>query len=1055
MDSFHLPAVRRQKNYFINKLLIMKYNTTLQKLSLAFFWQLFLVGFLSINLQAQEKLQVAGKVTMADNSSLPGVSIVIKGTTIGTVSDSNGSYALEASTNDLLIFSFIGMETKEVAINGKTIIDIIMNEDVQTLSEVVVVGYGTVQKSHLTGSVAKVEGTAIRQIPVARIDDALTGQFAGVNIQQTNPAAGAAPKINVRGYGSITGSTDPLIVLDGIVVGSDYLASINSNDVESIEVLKDASSAAIYGSRGANGVIIVTSKKGKEGPTKFSYNGYVGVKSVPPSGVLSTVDSWSDFVRANNNGELNDQMKVATQLGTSTDWEKVMMDGGVINSHSISAMGGNANTKFNASLNYLNDEGVLLTDNFQSTNFRLNLNTKVNERVEFGIMLNPSFTKQKLFPMGLQDAIRQSPWLPIRLDEHTIQYVNRLNYSGAYANAQVGDYAVERMFDNYDLVAGMPVASGGTSMVPTGNTNPYAMVVERDNNKNDTKVFANTYLKINLFDGLSFRTSIGGDFRYTETKNWTGTKATPTGAGGTQSTFGTNSQMHVVTESMFNYNKVISNHSINAVLGYAFESWNAHFSNITGVGYQADNIHTIATTNVGSGGASTSETKETLISYLGRVNYAYADKYLLSVSARTDGSSKFGPNNKFGFFPAASVGWRLSEEGFLKGNNTITDLKVRMSYGVTGSNSGIGTYAHLGIMNPVGAVFNGATVTAYNQANISNPDLQWEKLVEINPGIDAQFYSGRFGISLDYYNRRSKDLLLYQPVQSTTGFTTSLVNLGEVENAGFEVELNSQNISSGSFSWSTSAILTKNKNTLISMPGANGLISTVDPKRPTEWIALEGNPISSFYGYVAGAEIGPQFINNPYYPIGANAQDIYIKDINNDGVIDTKDRTILGSPYPKFIWSLTNTLKYSNFDLSFMFQGSHGAKVRNIDPQYLNNQFSANMDFNSSFTDGALVNQKIFTSDQIMSAEYIALRNLNLGYSLPMSSLSKVGLTKVRFFASAQNLLYIMGKGYKGYNPEGVYDSDGFGTASPLTYGYQRGVSPIYRTMSLGLNLEF
>ncbi len=1003
---------------------------------------------------AQDLHKISGVIIDENNSSIPGVSIVVKNTNRGTVTDADGKYTIDVGSNETIVISSIGYKTQEVAVDSRSIIDVSLTPDTKSLEEVIVVGYGTMTKSHLTGAVAKVTNEKLDQIPLSRIDDALTGQLSGINVQQTNPAAGEAPKINVRGFGTITGSSDPLIVVDGIVVGSDYLASISMNDVESVEVLKDAASVSIYGSRGANGIIMITSKKGKAGATRFSYSSYVGSKSVPRTNILSTVGSWSDYVRANNNGELTDQMKAVTRMGTNTNWEKVMMDGGLINNHALSASGGSENTKFNASMSYMNDAGVLLTDNFSKLNFRLNLDTKIGKGLEYGIMLNPSYSNQRRFPIGLQDAIRQSPWLPIYLDQNSIQYVNRLNYGGAYANAQVGDYAVERMFDNWDLVNNVPTAKGGTSIVPTGNTNPYAMVVEQHNNKYETKFFANTYLKVKLMKGLYYKATLGGNFRYTEYKNWTGTKATQKGASGTSANFNTDNEIHMVTEHTLNYNKDINRHSITAVAGYAMETWHEKLSYITGVGYQSDLVQTIGTNNVGSGGAYTNENKETLISYLGRVNYAYADKYLVSLSARTDGSSKFGPNNKFGFFPAVSAGWRISQENFLKNSRVISDLKFRLSYGTSGSNSGIGRYAALGIMSQSGAVLNGNVATGYNQLNIANPNLKWEKLVEINPGLDAEFFSGRFGLSFNYYDRVNNGLLLNQPIQSTSGFQTALVNLGKVDNRGFEIDINTKNVVSGKFSWTSVATVTRNKNTLLSLPGANGLISTVDSKRPAQWIAKEGNPISSFYGYVATTPVDPKYLVNAYYPIGANARDVYVKDLNGDGVITTADQKILGSPYPKIIWSLTNNFKYGNFDFSFMFQSSQGAKTRNIDPQYLDNQFSINMVPNGSFPDAALVQQKIFTDQQIMNASYLALRNINLGYKLPKSITAKFHLRQARLYVAAQNLLYIKGKGYIGYNPEGIYESSGTAN-TPLTYGYQRGAAPIYRTISAGINLEF
>ncbi|MEM9685967.1 MAG: SusC/RagA family TonB-linked outer membrane protein, partial [Bacteroidota bacterium] len=963
--------------------------------------------------------------------------------------DFDGNYSIAVKNGDILQFSYLGFITQTIKISGHRSLNITLEEDVNQLDEVVVIGYGTQKKANLTGSISKVVNENLDEIPVARVDDALVGQVAGVNIQMTNPAAGEAPTIRVRGQGSISFDSNPLIVVDGIAVGSDadFLSSLDMNDVESIEILKDASSSAIYGSRGANGVVMITTKKGKEGPTRFSYNNYTGFKSVPKSDVLTTVNDWLDYARQGGN-ELSDKLTYIQRLGTYTDWEEVMMDGGMIQNHALSARGGTKNTKFRASLSYLEDEGVLLTDHYEKINFRLNLDTRISDNVEFGIMLNPSLTEQRRFPIGLHDALRGAAWLPLYLDEHNIQYVNRFRENGRWADAQIGDYAMERMFDDYDLVNGTPSQGSGTDISTTSNQSALAKVLERDYRKYQTKVFANTYVKVNFTDDFYFQQTIGGDYRYTKNTYWTGVNATRNGAADSRSLRNSSIQFHTVAESTLNFNKDIGRHSINTVAGFAYEKWNRETTTLDASGFSSDLIQTIPAANLTGG--QTYEAEEKLVSYLSRVNYAYDDRYILSLSARIDGSSKFGPDKKFGFFPAVSAGWRISNEKFLKNNDIVNELKLRASYGLSGSNSGIGEYDYLGLIFPVGTGLDGDSF-GFNATNIQNLDLGWEKLREFNPGIDATFFRGRFGFSFDYYIRTSEDLLLDLPIPSVTGFETVLVNKGKVENKGFELELRTRNVSSNTFSWTTSAIVTHNKNTLVDFSGASGLISIVDDKRPAEWIALEGHPISSFYGYVKGSEIDILYINDPYYPINAQSQDIYIKDLNGDGVIDTDDRTILGSPYPDLIWSVTNAFRYKNFDLSFMFQGSHGAEVRNIDSQYINNEFASNQDSTNDLPNAEFTTERIFTNDDIMDASYIALRNVNIGYSVSSDVLEKINVRRLRVFLGAQNLLYIMSDNYTGYNPEGINQ----GLGNPLTYGYQRGAAPIYSTISLGLNVEF
>lgn len=1012
---------------------------------------LLLIGFFlfSVSLSAQQLLEVRGTIKDDDGLPIPGISVILQGSPeMGTATDKDGLYSIKVPADATLVFSGLGFKTQIVLVQGRKEIDIVLREDNEVLDEVVVIGYGSIKKSHLTGSVSKVKNIKLDQVPLSRVDDALQGQIAGVNIQQTNPAAGEAPTIRVRGQGSISFDSNPLIVLDGIVVGNDadFLSSLDMNDVESVEVLKDASSGAIYGSRGANGIIMITTKKGVEGPTKFSYNSYVGFKQVPSNDYLTTPSEWADFVRASN-GELTDRMRYIEQLGTYTNWEDIMYDGGYINSHSISAKGGTKNTKFTTSLSYLNDEGVLLTDNYEKLNFRINISTRLRDRIQFGLNLNPSHVEQRRFPIGVHDAIRQSPWLPLYLDENNIEFVNRFRENGRWEDAQVGDYAMERMFDDYDLETNQPDPGlAGTDISTTSNQNSLAKVLERDRRKRQTKVYANTFIKLDITDDLYFKQTFGGDFRFTKNTRWAGIEASRNGAADSESTRSTQVRWHSVSESLLNYMKTYGKHSVSAVGGYAYEAWQTELTGFEAAGFSNDLIQTIPAANLVGG--QTLQYDETLISWLARVNYDFGDRYLLSASIRRDGSSKFGPDSKYGWFPAVSTGWAVHREKFFPYNDVLNELKIRVSYGVTGNNNGIGEYDHLGLISPVGTGFG---AIGYNATNIENPNLRWEKLVEINPGIDMVLFNGKMNLSVDYYRRDSEDLLLNVPIPSVSGFETALVNKGAVRNEGFELEFLTKNVSTRNFSWTTSGLLTRNVNTLIDFAGADGLISIVDSKRPAEWIAQEGNPISSFYGYVVDREIPLEFINNPYYPINAQSQDIYVRDLNGDGVIDPDDRTILGSPYPDFIWSVSNNLRYRNFDLSIMFQGSHGAEVRNISSQYIKNEFSSNQDYVTGFEDADLVTQRIFTSDDIQDASYVALRNFNLGYSFSKRGLAKLGIQRFRLYVAAQNLLYFWAEDYEGYNPEGIDQ----GLGNPLTYGYQRGPAPLYRSFSVGVNLDF
>lgn len=992
---------------------------------------------------------ISGTVTSGDDGlPLIGASVVIKGTTKGTITDFDGRYALEAEPVDILVFSYTGMEAQEFLVSNQTTIDVILNPDSELLEEVVVIGYGTQKKSHLTGSVSKVENTKLDQMAVARVDDALVGQVSGVNIQATDGEAGAAPTIRIRGTGSITGNSGPLVVLDGVVVDADFLGSLDMNDIESFEVLKDAASAAIFGSRGANGVILITSKKGKEGPTKFAYNTYFGYKEAHQSDdyYFSVAETAAAQMAAT--GALSDRTKYKQLLGIDQDWQDIIFDGGNINSQSLSARGGSEKTKFSVSLSYLGDEGVLLTDDFKKYAARLNVTTKLNDKFSFGANFSPSFTDRRRFDGSTHDILRQPPWLPVYHDENTIQYVDR----NVYPDVKVGDYAVQRHFDNYDLYG------DGSTLVDisnTSNTNPAAKVIERQYTDEKFKLFGSVFGNYKFNKNLSFRTALSGDYQQTERRRWQGVESSRNGASGAQLDITNINKVHLVLDNMFAYNVDIDRHNISAILGMAAESNDYEFGTARGTGYDSDLIQTLsAATTIAL--AQSTEYENNLLSFFGRVNYAYDNKYLLSLSYRRDGSSVFGTDNKYGDFPAVAVGWNVSNENFLRDNDLISKLKLRVSYGITGNNSLdagdilIDNYPYLNLLGASTAVVNGSVVAGFNSLNISNPELKWERSIEFNPGIDFGFLNDRFTASIDYYKRTSDQLLLFNPISSTTGFSNALVNIGEVENSGLEFELRTRNVVSKNFRWATTLLASKNKNELIDFAESNGQIQNVDEKRAAEWINLEGHPISSFYGWVVDRQIPLEFLNDPYHPVGANAQDVYVKDLNGDGLIDDDDKTILGDPYPDFVWSITNEFQFGDIDFSFMFQGSHGAEVRNIADQYLFNQFNSGQDFISETPDQDFIREKIFTSDQITNASYVSLRNINLGYTFADGFIAKSRfLSKARIYVSAQNLLYLTASDYTGFNPESISET------SPTTYGYQLGGSPIFKAYSVGLNIEF
>ena len=1005
--------------------------------------------------------EVNGSVSGVDGLSIPGANVLIQGSNTGTTTDFDGNFSISVKSGDVLIVSYIGFLTQSITISNQTSLTIVLQSDASELDEVVVVGYGTQKKSNLTGAISKVTNEKLDQIGVARVDDALIGQVSGVNIQATEGEAGSAPTIRIRGVGSINGGLDPLIVVDGMVVDNDYLGSLDINDIASFEILKDAASTAIYGSRGSKGVIMITSKDGKEGKTKFRYNSFTGFKEAHQSDpYYFTTLEHAELERAAT-GSIQDKTQyklLLAQAGGDTNWQDIIFDGGAINSQSFNVSGGSKRTKFSSALNYLHDEGVLLTDDYKKYSIKLKVDTKINDNISFGINLSPSVTDRTRFDGSTHDILRQPSWLPLYLDENTIKFVNRTRDKGKYANAKIGDYAVQRMFDDFDLANGVPMPNGasGLDISNTSNTNPAAKVLESDLGDRKFKTYGNAYFKIKFNDNLSLRTSFGGDYQNTSYKRWRGIEHSRKGASAAFLQLSDTNRFHMVTETYFTYNRSIGEHEINSVFGTGAESWNTEFNTAYGAGYTSDLIQTLSGADPLTITAGSMDYKSRLLSFFARVNYTYANKYLASLSVRRDGYSVFGSNQKYGDFPALSVGWKVHQEDFLRDSEVINSLKLRLSYGMTGNpgvdtgNDQVDNYPFLALLATSNAIIDGSAVTGFNSLNISNPNLRWERSIEINPGIDFGLFYNKITGSIDYYERKSDQLLLYNPISSTTGFNNALVNLGEVENKGIELELRSRNVSKENFSWSSTFIASHNKNTLLDFADADGQIQSIDAKRAAEWINQVGQPISSFYGWVVDKEIPTEYLNNPWHPIGAKAQDVYVRDLNGDGLIDDDDKTILGSPYPDLVWSFGNEFKIGDVDLSLLFQGSHGAEVRNMGDQYIFNHFNSGQDFNSSTPNQQFIKQKIFTDAIIQDASYIALRNVNIGYTFSDDSItSQLGISKARVYLSGQNLMYLKADNYTGFNPESINNT------SSTTYGYQRAGSPVFKTISLGVNLEF
>ena len=1007
---------------------------------------------------AQEDYTLKGVVnTKGDNSPLPGVTVRVLKSKKGTETDFDGNYSLKVKKGDVLQFSYLGFASQTVIVASQKIINISLTEDASVLDEIVVVGYGTQRKSHLTGAISKVVNEKLDQVAVSRVDDALIGQVSGVNIQATSAEAGAAPTITIRGFGSITADSGPAIVVDGIIVDSSFLGNLDMSDVESFEVLKDAASAAIYGSEGSNGVILITTKTGKAGKTKFSYSTFTGYKQAFGSDdYKKSVADWAAKELAAT-GELSESTQYAQKIvevtGIDRDWQDVFFDGGFMTNHSFSARGGTEDTKFSTSLRYLHDEGVVITDDYKLYSAKLKVDSKLTDKVSFGLSATPSFSKRRALPTSIHNPIRQSPWLPIYHTENTLQFINR----DSYPDVGVGDYFYENHLVELDLDGNGSDARPRTS----GDANPYAQYVEREHYEFNTKLLSSAYLKYKIMDGLTAKSSLGVTIEQRKRTRWDGTKHHSSGNSRAAYLLQNRFSTRIISDNTLSYNKQIGNHEISALAGFTIQKRKRELSQINGTGYSNDLLKNLqgATTIVAEEDYNVVTNK---IGYFGRINYAYLDKYLVNASFRRDGSSVFGVNSKWGNFPAVSLGWNVSKEDFLSESDVLSKLKLRVSYGLTGTekfNVGselINAWPYLAQLGTTNAISNDGIITGTSPTNIANPLLQWEASEEFNPGVDFGFFNNRISGSLDYYKRTSDQLLLNNPVSYVTGFNNGIVNLGKVANSGFELELRTKNIASEKFTWSSTLIASTNKNELLEYGESDGALTEDGFGRGSQWINSIGNPISSFYGYVVDQELANEYWDSPWIPINGVSEDVIVKDLNGDGIITDDDKTILGDPYPEIVWSFSNEFKYGNLDFSFMIQGSQGAEVKNVGDQYFFSQWNGATSDEQAVVDAGIISDasflqpRIHTNDIVMSAGYFSLRNVNIGYTLPDDVTSSLGMSSCRFYLTGQNVLYITSDDYHGFNPEYV-DSNN----TPQSYGAQRAGTPLFSTYSFGMNLNF
>ena len=1052
---------------------------------------LMMIMLFNITLFAQDGYNVTGTVNDNTGIPVPGANVVIKNTTTGTSTDFDGNFSITVKNGDVLVFSSIGYSKKEVAITGQQTLDVVLAEDASQLEEVVVVGYGTRKKSHLTGAVAKIGGDDVAAVQATRVDDALAGKLPGVLIQNQDGAPGADPKIQIRAASSISGASNPLIVVDGYPI-SGGIATVNPNDIESLEVLKDAASAAIYGSRGANGVILITTKKGKSGKASFSYNAYTSTSSKYRDNILQSGPEWAAHARAEIAAG-NWGSTVATQDPAFLEYrlsayedspgaispEDWLFQNGTTTSHDFNMSGGTDDVNYFASIGYQNAEGVVITQGFERLNARLNVDAKLGDKFKTGVNFNGFTSKRDILGHDMRDLLRSYGVHPIYHTPESIAFVQGLDQQAqalglaAFDNGYRGSgYEANSI---YSLEPGMAAQDWhyGRANNGIGGSGDAGPAAKLDNTDSWEKTFfgnVSGYLQYSILDGLNLKTVLGGDMKDTQIYNHRllgfDSRARDSQTFMNQTDLKVTS---VLSETTLNYAKVLGKHDISAVAGVEFQS-----TNFKGTALSGANVPDTAILNFNlfdPADITVTERDENRVreSVFGRVNYAYDDRFLASVSVRRDGDSRFGANKKYATFPALSLGWNVHNESFLKDNETLSQFKLRFSTGSLGTTSFLGSYDALSLLEPQATLYG----TGYLiPNNVANENLTWQTNTETNYGVDLGFFNNRVRLGIDYYTSDIEDILINQSVSEVLGTTSIVLNSGDVRSSGMEFELNVNAVSNDDFSWSFSGNLSTVETEITDLGGLTELPQVIfgQSGRGAVFRNYVGGGIGEMWGLETIGDVEMEYLADGSRHPNSQTGESYVVDQNNDGVIDrTKtvedggDLVKIGQNTPDFYWGMSHNFRYKDFDMSFQFQGSHGAEVYNIDPLYYGSQWGGRLDYDSLDPNGDGIadhNGEYYernrnqTDAMIQDASYVALRNLTLGYTINSDVTEKMGLNSVRIYGAATNLLYLWADNYTSYNPEGVKTTGG-DYLGPTTYGAQVGASPIVRSFTLGLNLNF
>ena len=984
-----------------------------------------LIGMLLPMCMFAQQITVQGVVKDQTGETVIGASVMEKGTTNGTITGIDGDFSLNMSPNGTLVVSFVGYKTQEVQVKGQKQLQVVLSEDAEMLDEVVVIGYGTMKKSDLTGAVSSIGNKDIKDSPVSNLGQAIQGKISGVQIVDAGKP-GDNVSIKIPGLGSIN-NCDPLVVIDGVPTDLG-LSSLNMADVERLDVLKDASATAIYGSRGANGVVMITTKRGTEGKGKLAVSAnysFQNATNVPSLLNAAQYAELSNDMMVNSGRNPNPEWANPSELGAGTDWMDELLRTGVMQNYTVSYSGGNEKSHYYVSGGFLDQSGIVKSVNYRRFTFQSNSDAQVLKWLKFSNNITFSADTKKSGSYNIGDALKALPIYPVKNEDGS--------WSGPDGNSEWY----------------------GSTRNPIGPT-------ELNKSQTDGYNFlANLTAELTFTKWLKFKSTFGYDAKFwfidnfTPKYNW---KPTPTEE--TSRYKSDNKSFTYLWDNYFLFDHTFAEkHRVGLMAGMSAQ-WNTNdYLNAQKNVFMFDNVHEMDNGEemYAIGG---NETEWALLSYMARVNYSYEDRYLLTATIRRDGSSRFGKKHRWGTFPSVSVAWRASQEKWFPKNDYINDLKVRAGYGVTGSQASVGNYSYLASYNtsvyPFG--ISSGNQTALVSSTLANPYIHWEEVAQTNIGFDASLFNSRVMFSFDAYLKETRDMLVKASIPITSGFedtTTTYTNAGKVRNQGIEMSLHTINLT-GELGWETNLTATYNKNKIKDLNSdVPYYINQINNSYVT--MLAKDYPINVFYGYVTDGIFQNQSeVNTHAVQPGAEPGDIRFRDLNNDGVINDSDRTVIGNPNPSWLFSMNNSLSYKGFELSVFLQGIAGNKIynaNNIDNTGMAAAYNQTTDvlkrWQGEGTSNSMPravfgdpNQNTRVSDRFVeNGSYLRLKNITLSYTFPKQWLQKAQIENARLSLSCENVATITG--YSGFDPEVGIN------------GIDQNRYPISRTFSLGLNFNF